>query len=257
MGARENERAASLVVAESEGVRNDVWVVAVKFHSAFDGRRGEDHQRVVYGQARECDDVDDREAAKDEGFLQFCSHRDLVVAGDGEDHSPVAALDVALPGAAAVLSQEIGLRGAELSQIGKAGNDDAVGGVRGANGASTCYETGESCVAASIKRLAVGKKCSVKKELPRGTGDDETVVRVNGRRIVFAGGGFACLRIELIFPDQVVGVGESICIEIEAAARGDRVCGAGVLFDCLHSVFNRTSLSKVGFACADRHLKNL
>lgn len=254
MRARENESPRRGVVTKQDRLRANIRIVAMEVDSAVRGTRGENQDDMVHRQTWKRDDVDDREASGGERFLQLRRGLGLAGARERENHPPVSPLRVTLPGAAAILPKEAGVGRAELTQIGEAGNGDVIGGNRRANRASTRDEANVSRSRGIVQRRTIGKKGRVEEELPRGADDDETVVRIRRRGIVFAGSGFAGRGIELVFPDEFVRIGKRVGVEVECSFLSRRGCNSPPLLSCLHLVFTRRTVMTLGVSGMYHHL---
>lgn len=59
----------------------------------------------------------------------------------------------------------------------------------------------------------------VEEKLPGGASDDKTMMGIGGRGSSFLGSGPPGLVVKKVFPDKLVGIGESIRVKIEGTHR--------------------------------------
>ena len=145
---------------------------------------------------------------------QLPGHSFLMAAAEGEHHAPMASLKITMPGAAAFGFQKFFLSATERAQIGITGNDDLVlleerfSRIRGGDLAN------EMPVSAVVGHRPGRIETGIYKELAGASSNDEAMVSIVRLWVAASINPFA-LRIEIIFPDQVVGVSERIFLEIE------------------------------------------
>jgi len=176
----------------------------------------QDHGMVDL-QARKADEVNDRRAVLPDFSGQLLRGAFLVTSAERPDHAPVSTLKITLPRSAAFLFQEILLRHAELAQVRIAGNNDFF---------IIRHFFTRTARNNLVDELAIGLfvsgglrwiEAGVDEELFRRAGDDKAMVRVIRLRLARSMDPFA-LRVEVVFPDQLVRVGESVVLKIEVVS---------------------------------------
>lgn len=124
MGARKDEGFLGAVESQLQRFFTNVRVVAFKFDGGTGRGHPENENGMIDGEPGEGNYMDDGKVPSLDGLLKARAHGVLAEPGEGQDHAPVPALKVALPGTAAALAEQFRMRGAELAQCGKAGDDD-------------------------------------------------------------------------------------------------------------------------------------
>ena len=171
---------------------------------------------MVDGEARETDDVDNLGTILLDVGKQLIGGAPLVAASERKNGSPVAALEVALPRAAAFALKDFSVITAESAEIWVAGDHDFI-----AVGRRFSRAVGEN--ATNDRRVVCcfwqcGIEARMIEELPGSANDDETMMAVCRRRFAFGSDDFLRNGIEAIFPDELVGVRESVSLKIEGTA---------------------------------------
>ena len=140
----------------------------------------------------------------------------LMRARNREYHPPMASQKIRAPRAAAFSLQQFLLRPAEFMQAGKTGNDDLpVRFARRARVARNNFANQTPIGFVIGDFLARVEPCMVKK-LPRRPRQRKTPVRVIWLWFAPAKTRFARRRIELIFPDQFIGEGETVAFKVKS-----------------------------------------
>lgn len=213
---RKGESAGGAVKSKRGGLVRVVGIVGGEtyFTVGFDGV--EKQEGVIDAQRGKTDEMHDGRAVVFEVGDQSVGHALFKAVAEGHDEAPVAALEIALPRAAASEFKQRGLRGAEAMQIRIAGDDDffrfgrEFGGVRGGDAAN------QFAIGGGIGDGEVGVETGVFEELLGGAGHDKAVMVIFRRGVARVTDPFAVFVI-VIFPNQFVGIGEGIGLKIERA----------------------------------------
>lgn len=148
------------------------------------------------------DDMKDGEMVGVNGGHEALGGVFLVAAAEGEEHTPVAALDVALPGATEFGFQKRLVFEAEIAQVRVTRNDDFP------NGKSTNWAVGyianEFSISVGIGFGQVRRELSVIKKLADRSGEDEASEGIRGFWGVACGLESAGGGIEMIFPGEFI-----------------------------------------------------
>src|SRR5437879_1716627 len=99
-----------------------------------------------------------------------------MIAREGKNHAPMAALEVALPGAAAIGLKQFLAREAERVEIGVTGDFNFIGIGKAVPGIGGDYASGESAIGAFICQWLLRSETSIEEKLPGGTRQDETML---------------------------------------------------------------------------------
>src|SRR5438105_11033905 len=151
---------------------------------------------------------------------KLLGHSFLIAPGKGKNHPPMAALKVAMPGATAFGLQELFLRPTEGAQIGVAGdNNFTLGWCRLARIGGSDWPD-KMPVSGFVGNGLAGIKTGIEKELPGCSSNDTAMMSVVRTRLTTTRYPFA-VRIEIIFPKQIVGVGEGVLLKIEFSKSGN------------------------------------
>lgn len=217
----EIEGAGGTVVGELGGVIGFVGVVGGEDDLAISFGGVEEEDGVVDGELGEADEMNDGRAVVSDFLHEFCGHVLLLMTAEGIHDAPMTALDVALPGAPAFLLEKVLLGAAEIAEVGVAGNDDFAGIGEFAFRTAGEDAMDELTIGVGVGDGSGGIEAGVLKELARGTDDDEAVVGVIGFRVMRFADPFTMV-VVVIIPDELVGVGEGVALEIEGLAGGDR-----------------------------------
>jgi len=147
-------------------------------------------------------------------FEELRGHLFLMMTAEGHDHPPMSVLKITLPRAAAFRLQQRFLRLAERVQIRVAGNHNFVGIRQRVARPRGQHQADQVAVRVGVGNGLGGIKPCVLEELPRRARHDEAMVRVirlGQARAVFP----FSLRVKIIFPDEIVRVGECVGLEVE------------------------------------------
>ena len=140
----------------------------------------------------------------------------LLMPAERPDHPPMPALKITLPHAAALRFQESFLPLAERAQVRVAGDDNFFRFGQLFARTRRNHLANLSAVSGGVGFRQGRLEAGILKKLLRRTGDDETAVGVIGFRFTGPVGPFTVF-VEVIFPNQFVGVGKCVLLENEVA----------------------------------------
>lgn len=134
---------------------------------------------------------------------------------EGDEHAPVAAVDVGLPGAAEIGFEEMLVGGAEIAQAVVTGENHSVR--FGTFFLNVAF--GDRANFFGVGGFGAGGlawiEAGVQRELFGAADEDEAMVGVIGRWIVFAGGDGAGFFVDEIFPMEFVAKRKCVAKKIE------------------------------------------
>lgn len=184
----------------------------------------EKQERVIYGELRETNHMHHRRMVVVDFLGQVFGGLGLVMSRERLDHAPVSALKVTLPRSAAVLFEQGFVGTAEFMKIREAWDDNSMAFVEGASGAETDDLLNQPGVGGCVRHGQLGREAGVFEELSRGASDHEAMMGVIRRR--FPGlTDPPFLFVEMVFPNQFIGVGKGVLLEIEGAWIGSNFAG--------------------------------
>lgn len=215
----ELESAGGAVEGERGGFAGIVGVVGGETDLLVRFAGIEEEEGVVDAERGEADDVDDGRAVVLEVGKELFGHALLEATAEGHHDAPMAALEIALPRSAALRLEQRAPGGAEAVEIGIAGDDDFFGFRGEFGGVGSSDATNQFAVGGGVGDGQGGVEPGVLEELLGGAGDDEAMMGIFGRGVAGMADPLAVF-VVVIFPDEFIGEGERVGLEVKGAAVG-------------------------------------